>query len=274
VRQLRDKVAVVTGAGGGIGRATALRFAEQGCALAVADVRADGLAETRALAEEYGVDVSAHVVDVSVREQVEALRTDVLRTHGACHVLVNNAGVTMGGRFVEDSLDDVRWLLGVNVWGVLHGCHAFLPSMLAQGEGHVVNLSSMNGLVGLPLTAAYSLSKGAVRSFSEALRRELRGTGVGVTSVHPGTFRTGITATARGARGARMAELGGSAVARRFLRSPDVVGRAVVDAVLRDRRRVVVGADARLLDVLARVAPGRSGPVGLMTKNIGRGRPA
>lgn len=271
MQELRGRVAVVTGAGGGIGRAVAARLAEQGCHVALADVRTDGLAESAALVERAGARASTHTVDVAVAEQVEALRDAVLAEHGACHVLVNNAGVTMGGRFVDDRLDDVAWLLGVNVWGVVHGCRAFLPTLLAQGEGHVVNVSSMNGLVGLPLTAVYSMSKGAVRSFSEALRRELRGTGVGVTSVHPGTFRTGITSTARGGRGERMAALGESRLAQRFLRSPDVAARAIVDGVVRDRRRVVVGADARLLDVLARVAPGRSGPVGLMTSSLARG---
>ncbi len=257
--ELEGRVAVVTGAGSGIGRATARALDAAGCRVALVDLGEQALAETAAM---LGNPTSAHVADVTDEQRMLALAEEVVAAHGAAHVVVNNAGVTAAGRFEDDDLDVLRWLVDVNVWGVVHGCKAFLPVLRAQDAGHVVNLSSMVAFVGLPRNAGYALTKGAVRSFSEALRAELVTSNVGVTSVHPGSIRTNIMASARGSQGALLAELGTSDLAARFLRSPDAVARAIVRGIRRNRARVVVGPDARALDLVARLLPGRSGLVG------------
>jgi short-subunit dehydrogenase len=269
VKQLGDRVAVVTGAGSGIGRATAVLLAERGCRLALVDVDAAGMAATRATIQQRGGRASVHRADVADAERMRALPAEVVAAHGACHILVNNAGVTAAGRFVDEALDDLRWIVGINIWGVVHGCSFFLPHLLAADEGHIVNLSSMVGLLGLPQNASYSLTKGAVRSFTEALRAELITTSVGVTAVLPGAIRTNIMFSARGAEAERIASLGRSRLAPLVMRSPDGVARRIVAAIERDRARVLVGADARLLDLVARVVPGRSGLLGRALDRVG-----
>jgi len=191
-----------------------------------------------------------------------ALADEVVAAHGGCHILVNNAGVTSAGRFADESLDELRWIVGINVWGVLHGCHAFLPVLREADEAHIVNLSSMVGLLGLPQNASYSLTKGAVRAFSEALRAELVRTPIGLTTVFPGAIATNIMQGARGAEAERLARLGASPLAPYLLRSPAAVARKIVRAIERDRPRVVVGPDAHLVDLWSRLAPGRSGLLG------------
>jgi short-subunit dehydrogenase len=268
VKHLHDRVAVVTGAGSGIGRATASLLAERGCRLALVDVRPAGIEELAAQLSATGLDVSTHVADVSDAERMRALADEVEARHGAVHVLVNNAGVTSAGRFADEDLDDLRWIVGINVWGVVHGCTFFLPALRRADEAHIVNLSSMVAFVGLPQNASYSLTKGAVRSFTEGLRAELAGTSVGVTAVFPGAIHTNIVHSARGAEAGRLSNLGRSRLAPYVMRPPEAVARQVVRAIERDRARVLVGPDARLLDLFARAVPGRTGLLGRVLDRI------
>lgn len=268
MRNLTDRIAVITGAGSGIGREIALELARRGTHIAAVDVRPDGAERTAELVRSLGRRGTVHRADVSDAARMAELPAEILDAHGACHVLINNAGVTSAGAFEKESLDDLRWIVDINVWGVVLGCRSFLPVLREQDEGHIVNLSSMVGLMGLPHNAIYSLTKGAVRSFSEALRAELVTTNVGLTTVFPGAHRTGITDSARGSQGARLAEMGRSRFAPVAMRSPAGLARRVVNAVEKNRARLVGGPDAHVLDLWSRLAPGRIGPLGRLT---GRG---
>jgi short-subunit dehydrogenase len=262
MRQLDGRVAVVTGAGSGIGRATAVRLAERGCRLGLGVVDVAGVEATRSMIDPGGATATVHIADVADRDRMTALADEVVTAHGSCHILINNAGVTSAGRFADEAPEDVAWIVGINVFGVLHGCHAFLPVLREAEEAHIVNLSSMVAFVGLPQNAVYSLTKGAVRSFTESLRAELIGTSIGVTAVFPGAIHTNIMQTARGAEADRLATMARSRFAPMLLRPPEAVARKIVTAIEKDRARTLVGPDARVLDLVARIAPGRSGLVG------------
>lgn len=270
MKRLSGRVAVVTGAGSGIGRATSLALAERGCSIAAIDVHPDGAEETAKQVRSLGVSASAHLADVRDADRMNELPTEVESSLGPCQILVNNAGVTAAGAFIDETIDDLRWIVDINVWGVVHGCRAFLPMLQQADEAHIVNMSSMVGLLGLPHNVPYSLTKGAVRAFSEALRAELVTTQVGVTVVFPGAIHTNITAGARGGQAARLAEMGRSRLAPYVMRPPSAVARRIVSAIERDRARAVVGPDAHVVSALTRVLPGRSGLVGRLTNRLDR----
>jgi short-subunit dehydrogenase len=220
------------------------------------------------MVERLGRRSTVHSVDVRDATALEHLAQDVVEHFGACHVLVNNAGVTSAGAFEDEAPGDLEWIVDINVWGVVHGCRAFLPALRAADEAHIVNISSMVGLLGLPHNVAYSLTKGAVRSFSEGLRAELITSDVGVTVVFPGAIHTGITATARGSQAARLATLGESRWGPTLLTRPERVATRLVNGIEANRARVVVGPDAHVVGLASRVLPGRSGMVGRLTNRL------
>ncbi|HEX6624206.1 MAG TPA: SDR family NAD(P)-dependent oxidoreductase, partial [Pyrinomonadaceae bacterium] len=195
--RLEGRTAVITGAAGGIGRAIAVSLARRGCHLALADIDEAGMADTADLVRGDGVRVSRHRLDVADRAAVADLPAQVAAEHAGADLLVNNAGVAVGGTFEQVSEEDFEWLFEINFWGVVRMTRAFLPLLRASGDARVVNLSSVFGLVAPPEQVAYAASKFAVRGFSEALRHELEGSGVGVTVVHPGGVATSIAEKAR-----------------------------------------------------------------------------
>jgi len=256
VKRLSGRVAVITGAASGIGRALALELAGRGCALALCDLNEAGLRESADRARAAGAKVSTHVVDVADRARMERLPAEVLREHGHVHVVVNNAGVSVIGALADQSLDDFAWLMGINFWGVVYGAKLFLPALLAEDEGHIVNLSSMFGFVGIPGQISYCSAKYAVRGFSETLMSELSGTRVGVTCVHPGGINTNIVRQSRASSAADAEEKTRTIdVFARWTRSPEKAARVIVRAIERNQPRVRIGFESVLTDWLKRLAP-------------------
>lgn len=271
---LRDKVVVITGAGGGIGREMALQAAEQGALLALSDWDADGLAATVDLVKTVGAEVRSDVVDVSDRAAVAQWATDVVGQLGRVNVLVNNAGVSMSGDFAEMSYEEFDWIVGVNLNGVVNGTKEFLPHLIASGDGTLVNISSLFGLISMPGQTAYNATKYAVRGFTEALREEMLISGhpVSVTCVHPGGIKTGIVRNGRTTAGEDHARLTAVFDTKLAKMPADRAARIILEGALAGKARVLVGADAHLMhhfakltgsryqDVVARVAPRVTGP--------------
>jgi NAD(P)-dependent dehydrogenase (short-subunit alcohol dehydrogenase family) len=256
--RLDGKVALVTGAASGIGRATALAFARAGADLVLCDVNAAGLEETASAARGLGRDVVARTVDVASREQMRSFAEEVHRAHDAVDVLMNNAGVGLGGGFLDTSFEDWDWIVGINFWGVVHGCHFFVPPMVARRRGHVVNVSSAAGYLATPQLAAYSTTKFAVFGLSEALREELRPHGVGVTVVCPGLINTPITTSAR-MRGAVSTEAARAALVEIYRRrnyGPERVASSILNAIARNRPVAPVSPEAWTMYILKRLSPG------------------
>lgn len=256
MRRLEGRVAVVTGAGSGIGRATAVLLAERGCALALVDLDEASLAETARLVQAGDRKVSLHVADVADRARMEHLPGEVLSEHGHVHILMNNAGVSVIGTLLEQRLDDFHWLMGINFWGVVYGCKLFLPFLLAEDEAQIVNISSMFGFIGIPSQISYNASKYAVRGFSEALSSELSGTNVGVTCVHPGGIRTNVVRASRISTDDDVAEKQRTIESfERFAHSPEKAARKIVRGIERNQARVRIGPEAYLTDWLKRLFP-------------------
>lgn len=251
MREFAGKVAVVTGAGSGIGRALAQQLGAAGARLALSDRDASGLDATLALLP-AGVEARGYALDVSDRTAVFAHAEAVARELGSAAYLFNNAGVTVWGSVSELSIEDFEWQLGVNLWGVVYGCKAFLPQMLAERSGCIVNISSVFGLIGAPQQGAYNVSKFGVRGLTECLWSELEGTGVRAVSVHPGGIATGI------ARSARMVSEDPGFLARSrqvLVTPPEVCAGQILSGVRAGKRRILTGSRARTVDWLARLFP-------------------
>lgn len=261
VKSFSGKVAAITGAGSGIGRALALRLARRGCHLALCDLNERGLAATVEWARRTGVRVTGDRVDVADREAVYRWADRVAEEHGRVNLVFNNAGVALGSAIEGGSYEDFEWLFGVNFWGVVHGTKAFLPHLRASGEGHVVNVSSVFALISVPGQGAYNASKAAVRGFTDALRMELEMSGapVSATSVHPGGINTNISQNSRGDASVEKlgldTERGREKFDKLLITDSEEAARAVLRAVKKNKRRVLVGRDAYFIDGMARLLP-------------------
>lgn len=252
-----NSVAVITGAASGIGRALAVRFAKEGIGgVAIADVNEAGLAETAKLT---GGNVSTHIVDVSKREQIERFHNEVIEKHERATILINNAGVGLYGTFETVSLDDIEWLMGINFWGVVYGCKAFLPTLLAQDEAHIVNVSSVFGIIAPEEQAAYCASKFAVRGFTESLRHEYAGTNLHVACVHPGGVLTDIARNSRlGENTPEEWKRQGSKFFDHVARtSPEAAAEIIVAGIKRKNPRILIGKDASQISAITRLFPKR-----------------
>ena len=260
MQRFDGRVAAITGAGSGIGRALACDLATRGTHLALSDIDEVGLAETVARCEGVGVKVTSQRVDVADRAAVYAWADQVVADHGRVNLVFNNAGVALGATIEAMSYEDFEWLMDINFWGVVHGTKAFLPHLIEAGEGHIVNLSSVFGLLSIPSQSAYNAAKFGVRGFTDALRIELdvARNGVSCTTVHPGGIKTNI------ARNGRMddsvaaftgvaPEATGEDFDKVAMTTPEKAATQILKAVERNRRRALIGPDAKVLDLISRL---------------------
>ncbi len=260
MKTLDDKVVVITGAGSGIGRALALHVARLGGLLAISDVDEAGLAETVELVKAAGAkEVRSDHLDVADRAAFTAYAAAVAEHFGRVNVVVNNAGVALAGDFADLDYSDMDWIVGINFWGVVHGTKELLPHLIASGDGHVVNISSLFGLISMPGQSAYNATKYAVRGLTEALREEMliAGHPVGVTAVHPGGIKTAIARNARVSEHedkTSTAKLFDEKLARM---TPERAAEIIIDGMLAGKARVLVGLDAHALHHLAKLLGAR-----------------
>ena len=262
MKDFSGKVAAITGAGSGIGRALAEELARRGCHLALSDVDESGLAETVLRCERSGVTVTPTSLDVADRDAVFAWADQIVADHGKVNLIVNNAGVALGATAAGQSLHDFEWLMDINFWGVVHGTQAFLPHLRAAGDGHIVNISSVFGLISIPTQSAYNASKFGVRGFTDALRMELEiePCGVSSTTIHPGGIKTNIARNARTDESMIIAGSDPDEFVQEFDKlartTPDTAARQILRAVERNRRRALIGPDAVLFDIVSRLPAG------------------
>jgi short-subunit dehydrogenase len=255
MKSFEGKIAVVTGAGSGIGRALALNLAKRGAKLALSDVDTDGLAETVRQAQALGVEVKSDRVDVAEREAVLAYADAVVAHFGTVHQVYNNAGIAYNGDVEKSEFKDMEFVIDVDFWGVVNGTKAFLPHVIASGDGHIVNISSIFGIIALPGQSAYNAAKFAVRGFTEALRQEMliAKHPVRVTCVHPGGIKTAVARNATVADGENHETFAAFFDRRLAIHSPEMAAERIVSGVRNGRARVVIGWEAKALDVLVRI---------------------
>ena len=255
MNEFAGKVAVITGAGSGIGRALALNLAAKGARLALSDIDTEGLAETARQADALGADVKSDRLNVAEREAVLAYADDVVAHYGVVHQIYNNAGIAHNGDVEKSDFKDIERIIDVDFWGVVNGTKAFLPHVIASGDGHIVNISSVFGLIAVPGQSAYNAAKFAVRGFTEALRQEMLVAKhpVKVTCVHPGGIKTAVARNATVADDQDVQSFAEFFDKRLALHTPEMAARTIITGVAKGRARVVVGWEAKALDVLARI---------------------
>ena len=253
-----NSVAVITGAASGIGRALAVGLANEKIAgIAISDVNEDGLKETAALVEATGIPLSVHVTNVGDRAQVQKLAADAVATHGRVTHLINNAGVGVIGTFEQLSIEDFEWLMGINFWGVVYGCKVFLPILRQQPAAHIVNISSVFGLIAPQEQSAYCSSKFAVRGFTESLRHELADTNIAVSCVHPGGILTNIVRNSRVGEGTpdEWKQQGTQLFDRVAKTTAENAADVIVNGIKANEPRILIGKDAKAISLISRLFP-------------------
>lgn len=256
------KTAVITGAGSGIGRALAIELNRQGCALFLGDIDDAGLAATVTDLPRKEVAADQRSIDVADKNAVDRWARDISENHGqrdhaAVDIVINNAGVAYSSRVDACDYAEVQWLMAINFWGVVHGTLAFLPLLQAAPRGHLINMSSIFGVIGVPTQSAYNASKFAVRGYTEALRQELRGSRVHACCVHPGGVRTNIARNSRGGEPGLSADDRAAQFEPLARTTPERAAAQIIRAIERRQPRLLIGRDARVIDLLARLFPAR-----------------
>ena len=262
MKNFKDKVAVITGAGSGIGRALAMELAASGAKLALSDINEAGLKETADLLGLGEDRLMIRKLDVADRQAFYDFADDVVNHFGYANMIFNNAGVALGATVEDMNYDDFEWLMNINFWGVVYGTKAFLPYLKQAGEGHIINVSSIFGLVGIPTQSAYNAAKFAVRGFTESLRIELEmeGSPVSCTSIHPGGIKTNIAKAARMSDGVERItgaskEQSIQDFEKMFRTTPEEAASTILKGVRGNKRRVLIGSDAVAVDTMQRLLP-------------------
>lgn len=273
MKSFSGKVAAITGASSGMGRALALQLAQQGCGVAISDMDEKGLAETATLLQPYAVRVTSTVLDVSNKEAVFAWAEATAKEHGQVNMIFNNAGVALSGTSTALSLEDYEWIMNINFNGVLYGTKAFLPHLEASGEGHIINTSSVFGLASQPLMSGYNASKFAVRGLTESLRQDLEiaKSNVSASCVHPGGIKTNIARTARMDASVEAVtgvsqETSVREFEKLFTTTAEQAAKVILKGVRKNKRRILIGSDARVFELLVRLFP--TGYQWLFTKAV------
>jgi NADP-dependent 3-hydroxy acid dehydrogenase YdfG len=249
------KVAVVTGAGSGIGQALAIELARSGASLAISDIDTEGLAITEKRLTDIGAAVKADRLDVTEREAFEQYADGVAAQFGKVNQIYNNAGIAFAGDVEVTGYKEIEKVMDVDFWGVVNGTKVFLPHLIASGDGHVINVSSIFGLFAVPGQAAYNAAKFAVRGFTEALRQEMvvAGHPVKVTTVHPGGIKTNIARNMTTAHSVDKDRLSNTFDKKLASTTPEKAAKVILDGVRKNRARVLIGADAKALDLIVRL---------------------
>ena len=261
MKNFKNKVAAITGAGSGMGQQLAVLLGKAGCHLSIRDGNEKGLAETVELVKPYNVRVTSKKVNVAKLEEVRAWAADTVQNHGSVNMIFNNAGVALGSTVEGANYEDLEWIMGINYWGVVYGTKEFLPYIKKTGDGHIINTSSLFGLTAQPTQSAYNSSKFAVRGFTESLRQELdiENCGVSALCVHPGGIRTNIANDARMNDSLKSLGMNPEKSAKAFnklLRMPaEDASQQILDAVLKNKRRLLIGNDAKAIDLMQRILP-------------------
>ena len=261
MKDFKNKVAAITGAASGMGRTLAVELARRGCHLALSDVNEGELVKTAELAAKHGVKVTVKKVNVASRDEVFAWADEAARDHGKVNLIFNNAGVALTATVEGVKIQDFEWIMGINFWGVVHGTQAFLPHLRKSGDGHVINTSSLFGLMAVPTQGTYNASKFAVRGYTEALRMELEmeGCGVSATCVHPGGIATNIAMAGKIDESVTaktgVSEADHKRMANKLINvtTAEAAALQILKAVENNERRVLVGPDARFLDKVVRL---------------------
>ena len=271
MRSFSNKVAVITGAGSGMGRYLAILLAKAGANIAICEINETTLTETHTMMADYGVSISAHVLDVADKTAVEALPAEVLEQHGQVDLVFNNAGVTVDSTFEDMSETDWDWVMNINLQGVINSTRAFLPHLQQRPEAALINTSSIFGMITVPNQSVYHTAKFAVRGFTECLAKELKDSNVQIHCVHPGHIGTNIVTNARmnkredavNPMQQMMGKLIGIGTTQEemadFFRNngmhPSRASNIILKGVLKNRMRIFVGADAKLMDLSQRLFP-------------------
>lgn len=253
MKSFKDKVAVITGAGSGIGQALAIELARAGAQLAISDIHASNVAGTAEQCSASGGKVKHYQLDCGNRDAIYAHADEVMRDFGTVNLLINNAGVAVNATVRELTDEDFQWLMNINFWGMVHGTKAFLPHLTASGEGHLVNISSIFGMIGVPRQSAYNASKFAIRGFTESLRQELilEKAPVQVSCVHPGGIKTNIARSARHGPSDASKDIGAhfEQLART---TASQAANIILRGIKRNQPRIFVGMDSKIIDLLQR----------------------
>lgn len=257
MRTLKGKVVAITGAGSGIGQALAIELGRQECKLSLADIHLSTLQETCELLPE-GCQYHLCIADVAKKEQVDNFAEETLKTFGIIDIVINNAGVSLSQTVPDMTIEDMEWLMKINFWGVIYGCKAFLPHLLERKEAHIINTSSVFGLMAVPTQAAYNASKFAVRGFTEALSQEMKGSPVNVSCVYPGGIKTDIVKNGRfhiGPGNNTDQEKAAKNFEQMATTTPQRAAQIIINGILNNRKRIFIGSDSILIDWIVRLLP-------------------